>query len=107
MAAILQSRQTQSGPDGELALVFDFASKIGEHAIRIAGVPTLYERLGAEEIDRPAMANAITLAQWYLGEALRLQAAALADPKLLAAGELLGWLQGRDEAECNVHTIQQ
>jgi uncharacterized protein DUF3987 len=75
--------------------VRNLAAKAAEHAARLAGVLTLVADLGAEEIGEGAMGDGAELASWYLGEALRMQAAGRTDPTLLRAKSLLDWLQGR------------
>jgi hypothetical protein len=75
--------------------VRDLAATAAEHAARLAGVLTLVANLGAEEIRECAMGNGAELASWYLGEALRMQAAGRTNPNLLQAKSLLDWLQGR------------
>jgi hypothetical protein len=41
------------------------------------------------------MRSALTLADWHMNEAVRLQQAARTDPKLLAAQKMLVWLHKR------------
>lgn len=97
--------EAQSGNGGRYALIRDFASKAGEHAARIAGVLTIVKNLRAEEIGLAEMENAVTLVNWYLGEAERLQSASRLDPKLLRASALLDWLRERDSDECSLRDI--
>lgn len=89
--------ERQCGPGGDLRPIQDFAAKIAEHAARIAGVITIMEDRHAVEIGADAMRCALTLADWYVAEAVRLQQAARTDPKLLVAQRLLDWLRERDE----------
>jgi hypothetical protein len=83
--------ETQLGADGALAPIRGFAAKIPEHALRLAGTLTLFENLAATEISEGAIAGAIDLAQFYLGEALRLFHAAVVSPELIQAEQLLEW----------------
>jgi hypothetical protein len=85
----------QLAPGGPLRPVRDLAAKAAEHAARLAGVLTLVADLRAEEIGEGAMGDGAELASWYLGEALRMQAAGRTDPALLQARALLDWLQSR------------
>jgi hypothetical protein len=87
--------EEQVGPGGPLRPVRDLAAKAAEHAARLAGVLTLVADLGAEEIGEGAMGYGSELTSWYLGEALRMQAAGRTNPGLLQAKALLDWLQGR------------
>lgn len=91
--------EEQSGPNGELAGLRDLASKAAEHAARLAGVLTIIGDRNAANIDIGAMENAITLMNWYLGEAERLQSTARIDPRLLRASALLDWMRDRSGRE--------
>ena len=70
------STERAQAPGGELEGVRSFASKSPEQAARIAGVLTLYENINAPEVSPQVMAQAVDLAQFYLGEAKRLAEAA-------------------------------
>ncbi|WP_152048271.1 YfjI family protein [Aureimonas psammosilenae] len=84
----------QLGKGRELAPIGDLAAKIAEHAARIAGILAIVEDVRVTEIGASEMENAVTLADWYLEEALRLQQAARMDPKLIKAKLLLDWMHG-------------
>ena len=60
--------EVQSGKDGELAIISEFAAKAAEHAARIASVLTIYENIGAAEVTVEAMDRGIALIEWYLAE---------------------------------------
>lgn len=93
-------------PGGEFETITGFASKSPEQACRIAGVLTLWADLNAPEVTAETMAGAITLAQYYLGEAKRLCEAAEISADTDMAEKLRLWLlnswpaiaqaQGRD-----------
>jgi hypothetical protein len=85
--------ESQLGPDGPLAPIRSFANKAPEHAARLAAVLTLVDRLDATAIDAQHMRAGITLMQFYLGEALRLFDAAVADPDIVLAEKTLAWVQ--------------
>jgi hypothetical protein len=72
---------------GELFPVIGFASKTAEHAARIAGVLTAFQNPEAIEIDVEYMEAGIAIAQFYLGEALRLFHSSNDDPLLSLAEE--------------------
>jgi Protein of unknown function (DUF3987) len=95
----------QCGAGNELDGIGDFAAKAAEHAARIAGVVTIVEDLHAREIGLPAMQGAVTLADWYVSEALRLKQAGRTDPKLLRAAKLLEWLQSQPDGKASISTI--
>jgi hypothetical protein len=77
---------------GELANVKGYASKAAEQACRIAGVLTLWADLDAGEVTGATMDDAITLAQYYLGEALRLSDVAAVTFETGRAEALRAWL---------------
>jgi hypothetical protein len=85
--------EVQVGEGGALAPVKGLAGKTIEHAIRIAAVIGLFENLNLQQIDRPLMSRGIALAQWYLGEALRLTEAEAFPPDLVNAERTLEWLR--------------
>ncbi len=93
--------EEQCGPAGGLRNVRDFAAKVAEHAARIGGVLTIVDDMNASEVSATTIGRAITLADWYVAEASRLQRAARTDPKLLRAQALLDWLRsyGSNEIE--------
>lgn len=87
--------ERQLGRGKDLRPVQDFAAKIAEHAARIAGVLTIVDDFRATTIGVEAMRSALTLADWYMNEAVRLQQGARTDPKLLKAQQMLDWLRER------------
>ncbi|WP_159981895.1 MULTISPECIES: YfjI family protein [unclassified Novosphingobium] len=67
--------EKQQGPDGALAEVSDLASKMAQHALRLAAVISYFQ--GGEHVVRDgisvdAMNAGIALGQYYLSEAIRL-----------------------------------
>lgn len=72
--------ESQCGPSGDLWPIKDVAAKAAEQAARIAGVLAIVESHPANEISKDAMASAVKLADWYLGEAIRLHGAGRVDP---------------------------
>ncbi len=99
--------EDQCGSKGDLRPIQDFAAKAAEHAARIAGVLTIVDNVHATEIGINAMSCALLLADWYVNEAVRLQQAGRTDPKLLAAQQLLDWMQGLEVEEINFREILQ
>ncbi len=97
----------QTGPGHDLSGIRDFAAKAAEHAARIAGVLTVVEDQTATEISPAALEGALTLADWYIAEAVRLQSAARTDPRLVRAQHLLGWLRGRGKPEFSIGDVLQ
>lgn len=68
------------------------ASKSAEQAARLAGVLTVFSDITASHIDGDTMRNAISLAHYYLDEALRLVEVAVASTELKTADYLLKWI---------------
>ena len=97
--------EKQCGPGNDLHAVQDFAAKVAEHAARIAGVLTIVDDRVATEIGAETMKSALTLADWYVNEAVRLQSAARTDPRLVRAQQLLDWLRPRDQDEITSREI--
>src|SRR5262249_21979710 len=64
-----------------------------EHALRLAGVLTLYEDLDAKEIPVEQIRAGVELVRYYLSEALRLFHASVTNPDLDLAEKLLEWAQ--------------
>jgi len=74
--------ERQIGPGGALEEVSDLASKIAQHAARLAAIVAYYEggeKSVAEGISVTAISCGIKLAQFYLSEALRLYNAGSVD----------------------------
>jgi hypothetical protein len=77
---------------GTLSHITGTASKVAEQAARIAGVLTLWADLDACEVQTNVMADAITVAQFYLSEASRLASAATVSAEIARAEALRKWL---------------
>ena len=97
----------QCGADRELQSIRDFAAKAAEHAARIAGVLTIVDNVHADAIGMGAMGPALTLADWYVNETLRLQRVGRTDARLLRAQQLLDWMRGRRDAVIGFREIVQ
>lgn len=93
------SIEIQLGAEGQLAPVKGLAAKVIDHAVRLAAVIGLFERIDLPSIDRALIARGIKLAQWYLGEALRLTEAEAFPPDLLNAEKVLQWLQAHRDGQ--------
>ncbi|MFD0979299.1 YfjI family protein [Tropicimonas aquimaris] len=84
--------EAAQAPGGEFAHVTGYASKSAEQAARIAGVLTAWDDLYAKEVTAETMADAITLAKFYLSEASRLANAATVSAEIQRAEALRKWL---------------
>ncbi len=78
-------------PGGHLESIRSLGNKLGEHALRIAAVLTLFNDLGATHIELPALRDGVALAIYYADEARRLMDAG-ADPATLRAEALRAWI---------------
>lgn len=99
--------ERELGPDGRYCAVGDLGAKAAEHAARIAGVLTIVGDVRATEIGAETMARAVTLARWYLNEAVRLQQAARTDSRLLIADSVLKFVAARPGKVIQVRELIQ
>lgn len=83
--------ETLQREGGDLYPIKGFASKAAEHAARIAGVLALFASPDATEIPIDAVAGGIDIAQYYIGEALRLFHSASDDQELILAQKVFDW----------------
>ncbi len=94
-------------PGGELASIRGFASKMAEHAGRLAAILELYGDPEAIEVSAEAMANGITLARYYGAEMRRLADGASVAPDLKLARRLLEWWQAGGKPKRHLSEIYQ
>lgn len=92
LAGFADAIEAEQVPGGGLRHITGTASKAAEQAARIAGVLTLWRDLHAPEVQPACMADAITLAQFYLSEASRLASAAIVSVEIDRAEALRHWL---------------
>src|SRR6056297_2207827 len=92
LAGFADATEAAQAPGGDLAHITGPASKAAEQAARIAGVLTLWRDLEAVNVEPSDMADAITLAQFYLSEASRLASAATVSAEIDKAESLRRWL---------------
>ncbi|HXH00241.1 MAG TPA: YfjI family protein [Sphingomicrobium sp.] len=91
--AFADSIERELGANGKLRPVTGLANKIPEHAARLAGVLCLIDDLDTQELNERALSRGIKLAQWYLGEALRLTEVGNVSDDVRLGETLLAWLQ--------------
>jgi hypothetical protein len=84
-------------PDAIYAELTDVAGKSAEMAGRLAGVLMLYDKPGATTVTAKVMRNAITVARWYLNEALRIHETGILRPDIVDAIALRKWLREHPE----------
>jgi len=92
---------------GSLYTVRAFASKLPEHAARIAGVLTLLDDPEAGSVSAEMLANGIDLGKYYLAEALRLSAVGMVNPDLHRAEQLRKWLLARECRDIGLSQVYQ
>jgi hypothetical protein len=97
LAAYSDDVEAEQAPGGSFANVTGYASKSAEQAARIAGVLTAWRDLNATVVTAETMADAITLASYYLTEAVRLADAATVSAGIERAEALRVWLLDRWE----------
>jgi hypothetical protein len=88
--------QDHLGRDGAFRPISGIAAKAAEHALRLAGTLALVDNIGAAFISPEHVKAGITLARFYITEALRLFHAAKTNPDLVLAEKVLTWLRTRE-----------
>ncbi len=84
--------ESHLGPGGAYEEAAGFANKAPEHAARIAGVLVIWRDINAASVTAEEMAAGIKLANYYLGEAVRLRAESVVATDLRLAQAVLDWL---------------
>jgi hypothetical protein len=92
LTAFADEVEGEQAPGGPLAHVTGYASKSAEQAARIAAVLTLWRDLDAPDVAADDMDNGITLARFYLAEAVRLSDGATVTTETARAEALRLWL---------------
>ena len=100
--------EAKLGSEGELGSVKPFGNKLAEHAGRIAGVLTLFDDPQAFEVGAVTMERVCGLADYYAGQAERLNAQSRVSERLARAERLRAWLDdGWGEPLVSVPDIMQ
>jgi hypothetical protein len=79
-------------PGAEFQEIRGLGNKLGEHAVRIAGVLSLVQDINAAEISANNLEAGMTLAEYYAAETNRLLGAAGVSDQVQLARRLLNWL---------------
>lgn len=79
------------GPEKRYEPIKRFANKAAEHALRLAGIMSLFDNLDAVQIEEGYIQRAITLTKYYLEENLRIQGYLSINPELALAQKTLNW----------------
>lgn len=99
--------ETAQRLEGPFHPIRAFASKMAEHAGRLAAVLTIYSNPNAIDVSAEAMAGGIELAKYYAAEMLRLQGSADVALDLDLAARLAEWWGAQSDAKCHLATIYQ
>jgi len=102
-----QHIEDKQGDECELAGLRGFASKVAEHAARIAGVLAVVGNLDAREIDAETMKRGCAIASWFLAERLRIDRAATDNASIERAKVLHQWIAERGKDFVTTREIQQ
>lgn len=78
---------------GELEAIADFAGKIVEHALRLAGVMTIVQNPNATTIDKFMLWRAANLMEYYTAQYFRIFDDGETPKEILDAEKMLEWLQ--------------
>lgn len=93
LAGYYNAVEAEQGAGKSLEHIRAYASKSAEQAARLAGVLTLWHDVETLEVSGQTMADAITLAGFYLEEAKRLSEAALISSETEQAERLRLWIR--------------
>lgn len=107
--AFANEMETRIRVGSDLEDVRGFATKLPEQAARLAAVLAVFENgLKVDHIDDEMLANGISLARYYLSEAVRLFGVASPNPLLVDAQVVSDWLRdGWNENLISIAAIQQ
>lgn len=101
--------ETHQGKGGELSDIRGFAGKATEQVGRLAAIIHVFENgLRDLTISHEQVISAVTLLNFYIGEAQRLAHGEASDPNIIAAEALSNWLaEKRPGQEIGLRIIQQ
>lgn len=99
--------ETLQAPGQRFEPIQAFASKLAEHAGRLAGVLAVLTNPDARVISAANMACGITLARHYASEALRLHDVGNISQDILLAEKLLAWLETQQRELISLPMIYQ
>lgn len=96
--------EKELGSSGRYRSCYSFAKKIAEHAARIAGILESFIDLQTSCISGETMQRAITIAHWYLEEALRIIGITEYDEELDLAQKVLEFLR-REKSNLSIFDL--
>jgi hypothetical protein len=98
--------ERRNGPGGSLAPIYGWASKAAEHALRIAGVLALLDDINISRISLSHVQAGVILAEFYMGEYLRIVGEAQTDPVVDEAEKVLEFIRA-EGGEVNATALLQ
>jgi putative DNA primase/helicase len=101
-----ESERAQA-PGGEFEFAKAFASKLPEHAARIAAVVQMVSNPAAGELQCVAMDCGMTAAMYYMGEHIRLTGAGSAERRSTLLRSLVEWFVGRGPSVPHKDVLQR
>lgn len=104
--AFYDAAEREQAKGGKLAGVMPWASKAAEHAARVAGVLALTADPEARAITTTTMRGALAVADFYLGEHVRLQGQSQQQQRLERLHALLQWLRERGASTKHADVLQ-
>lgn len=93
LSSFADSIESRISSNGELESIRALASKLPEHAARLATTLALFDNIETTTISSEYIKYGIRLAEFYGEEALRFAADGITDPNILLAEKLLKWLR--------------
>jgi putative DNA primase/helicase len=94
-------------PGGQLEYARGFASKLPEHAARIAGVLQMIDNPAGGELTRESMDCGMTAATYYMDEHVRLTGAGAAERRSTLLHLLVEWFAGRRPSVLHKDVLQR
>lgn len=94
-------------PGGRLEQIRRFSNKAAEHVLRLAGNLAMIDRVETELIEVEEICRGITLMEYYLKEAMRIQGHLSIHPDILLAQKLLQWCWSKDKPLFSLKEIYQ
>lgn len=87
--------EQELGPNGKFHVIINFANKLAEISLRIAGVFELFENVDAVEVSKDSMVRGRDVAIFYMNHLLRLLNQVAFDLDQVQRNKLSRWLLGR------------
>lgn len=100
--------ERELGPNGAYEPIQAFASKLGEHALRLAAVLQVLEKPTSTQVSAATFRRAANLARYYAKEAIRLDGQGTVSLEIQNAEKVLNWLrEGWPESKVGLAHVYQ